>query len=141
MSFKSRANGPALATPMFLKYSCRMVILSAPQSRANFIRHPLHCCDPFLNFLATPFLYRCHFLFLCPEGFIKLLRKNRILAQSQVGPLCCHYFVAEIEPDVIVCLIFLQRPNMIDILSKEDPLLYELILGRNKGLLMFLRTA
>ena len=41
MSFKRRSNGPALVAPMFLKYSCRMVILAASQIRSNFIRHPL----------------------------------------------------------------------------------------------------
>ena len=83
-----------------------MAILAAPKSRAYVIMYPLSCCDPLFNSLATPFIFWCLFLFLYPERVVRLVCKDIIIAQSQGGALFCHEFVAKIDPDDILYLIY-----------------------------------
>ena len=70
-------------------------------------------------------------IFLCPDRVIKILCGGGILAQSQGGDLYHHECAAGIERDRI--LIGLEEnPNIIVFLLKQDPLLYEIIVGNKK---------
>ena len=143
--FNRRANSLALVTPTSLRSSYPMIRRTTPL--ISFLAKvapilsgiPLNFWDPLCNFLAALLIFWCRLIFTQTEWFVKLLRKDMIPAKFQGGLLCCHRFASDIEQDNIL-IISDEKPDIIVLLFKKNLLLYEIIIGRNKGLCPSFRT-
>ena len=81
-----------------------------------------------------------HLILVHPYPVIKLFCEDIIFAHPHGGALCCHKFAAYIESDNTLYLIYEKHPDIIVYLFRQDTLLYESIVGKKKGPLLFFQN-
>ena len=89
----------------------------------------LDSSNPLGNIHKTPLLCWQHIILLNTEPVVKLIFDDRIFAHPQGGAIFFRKFAVVIDPERILSLINLKRPDMIVHIFKQETPLYKLIFG------------